>query len=103
MSLHRPPPSSEEKTDNPLRADDRNFYKLEKWTSDGSKVGRLLYAGNANKNRGVDLQTKIAIAGTASGGAAFPSKNGASDGSRTGSHIRRTFCGGKGHRSSTRR
>ena len=26
--------------------DDRNFYKLEKWTKDGSKVDRLLYAGN---------------------------------------------------------
>lgn len=37
---------SEEETDNPLLADDRNFYKLEKWTKDGTKVDRLLYAGN---------------------------------------------------------
>jgi hypothetical protein len=26
-------------------ADDSNFYKLEKWTSDGTKVDRLVYAG----------------------------------------------------------
>ena len=36
---------SDEKTDNPLVADDRNFYKLEKWIKDGTKL-RLLYAGN---------------------------------------------------------
>ena len=33
---------SHEETDDPLYADDRNFYKLEKWTKDGSKVDRLL-------------------------------------------------------------
>ncbi|MGC1354392.1 MAG: hypothetical protein WA851_01130 [Xanthobacteraceae bacterium] len=33
-------------TENPLLADDRNFYKLEKWTKDGMKVGCMLYAGN---------------------------------------------------------
>jgi hypothetical protein len=37
---------SDEETDNPLLADDRNFYKVEKWTRDGTKVDRLLYAGN---------------------------------------------------------
>jgi hypothetical protein len=37
---------SNEETENPLLADDRNFYKLEKWTKDGMKVERLLYAGN---------------------------------------------------------
>ena len=37
---------SHEETDNPLYADDRNFYKLEKWTKDGMHVDRLLYAGN---------------------------------------------------------
>jgi hypothetical protein len=37
---------SDEKTENPLYADDRNFYKVEKWTRDGTKVDRLLYAGN---------------------------------------------------------
>jgi hypothetical protein len=35
-----------EETDNPLNADQRNFYKLEKWTNDGMKVDRLLYAGS---------------------------------------------------------
>ena len=34
---------SDETTDNPLYADDRNFYKVEKWTRDGTKVDRLLY------------------------------------------------------------
>ncbi|HEY1749206.1 MAG TPA: hypothetical protein VGG11_20910 [Xanthobacteraceae bacterium] len=36
----------EEETDNPLLADDCNFCKVEKWTKDGAKVDRLLYAGN---------------------------------------------------------
>ena len=36
------PQWSDEETDNPLRADDRNFYKLEKWTKDGTKIERLL-------------------------------------------------------------
>jgi hypothetical protein len=29
-----------------LIADVRNFYKVEKWTQDGSKIDSLLYAGN---------------------------------------------------------
>ena len=33
-------------TDNPLEADERNFYKVEKWTKDGTNVDRLLYACN---------------------------------------------------------
>jgi hypothetical protein len=33
-----------EETDNPLHADDHNFYRVEKWTRDGMKVGKLLYA-----------------------------------------------------------
>jgi hypothetical protein len=37
---------SDEEADNPLYADHRNFYKVEKWTKDGMKVDRLLYAGN---------------------------------------------------------
>ena len=37
---------SNEETDNPLLADDRNFYKVEKWTKDGAKIERMLYAGN---------------------------------------------------------
>lgn len=27
-------------------SEERNFYKVEKWTKDGSKVDRLIYAGN---------------------------------------------------------
>jgi hypothetical protein len=42
----------DEETDNPLIANDRNFYKVEKWTKDGSKVERMLYAGsNLDKAR----------------------------------------------------
>ena len=35
-----------EETDSPAYADDHNFYKVEKWTRDGTKVDSLLYAGN---------------------------------------------------------
>ena len=43
---------SDEETDNPLRADDLNFYKVEKRTKDGTKIDRLLYAGiNLDKAR----------------------------------------------------
>jgi hypothetical protein len=37
---------SDEQTDDPRYADQRDFCKLEKWTKDGTKVDRLLYAGN---------------------------------------------------------
>jgi hypothetical protein len=43
-----------EETANPFYADERNFYKVEKWTRDGTKVDSLLYAGN-------DLATAQAI------------------------------------------
>ena len=39
--------SSDEETDEPLIADHRNFYKVEKWTKDGSKVDHMLYAGSS--------------------------------------------------------
>ena len=38
-----------EETDSPTYADDRNFYKVEKWTKDGTTVDRLLYAGNRSR------------------------------------------------------
>jgi hypothetical protein len=41
-----PDPDHEETTD-PLVADVRNFYKVEKWTRDGTKVDSLLYAGSS--------------------------------------------------------
>jgi hypothetical protein len=37
---------SDEETDNPVYADEREFYKVEKWTMDGLRVDSLLYAGN---------------------------------------------------------
>jgi hypothetical protein len=36
---------SDEETDEPLLADHRNYYKVEKWTKDG-RVERMLYAGS---------------------------------------------------------
>jgi hypothetical protein len=36
-----------EETTDPLVADLHNFYKVEKWTRDGTKVDSLLYAGNS--------------------------------------------------------
>ena len=38
----------------PLLADHRNYYKVEKWTKDGARVERMLYAGsNLDKAREV--------------------------------------------------
>ena len=37
---------SDDETDNPLLADESNFRKVEKWTKDGAKVERMLYAGD---------------------------------------------------------
>ena len=39
-------PTGHEETDDAKYADGRMFYKLEKWTRDGTKVDRMLYAGN---------------------------------------------------------
>jgi hypothetical protein len=36
-----------EETDDPLVADQRNFFKVELWTKDGLHVERLLFAGNS--------------------------------------------------------
>jgi hypothetical protein len=38
---------SAEETNNPLLADDRNFYKVEKWSKDDQRVERMLWAGNS--------------------------------------------------------
>ena len=45
------PRSSDEETNDPLIADHRNFYKVEKWTKDGTKVDHLLYAGSSLDKR----------------------------------------------------
>ena len=38
---------SAEETDNPLKADDRNFCKVEQWSRDGQRIERMLWAGNS--------------------------------------------------------
>ncbi|MGO9629204.1 MAG: hypothetical protein ACLPXW_09430 [Xanthobacteraceae bacterium] len=38
---------SDEDTDQPLLAGHRDFYKVEKWTRDGQRVARMLFAGNS--------------------------------------------------------
>jgi hypothetical protein len=54
-----PEPDHEETTD-PLVADARNFYKVEKWTRDGTKVDSLLYAGNSlGRARAVGLMPQF--------------------------------------------
>jgi predicted proteasome-type protease len=37
---------SDEETDNPDYADQRNFCKVEKWSRDGQRVIELLFAGS---------------------------------------------------------
>jgi hypothetical protein len=42
----------DEETSEPLIADDRNYYKVEKWTKDGTKVDAMLFASsNLDKAR----------------------------------------------------
>jgi hypothetical protein len=36
-----------EETDDPLHADQRNFYKVEKWSGDGQRVVEMLFAGSS--------------------------------------------------------
>jgi hypothetical protein len=38
---------SHEETDDPLHADRRNFYKVEKWSRDGQRIEELLFAGSS--------------------------------------------------------
>jgi hypothetical protein len=38
---------SHEETDDPLYADQRNFYKVEKWSRDGQRIEEMLFAGNS--------------------------------------------------------
>jgi hypothetical protein len=37
---------SDEETSDPVYADQRNFYKVKKWSADDMHVERMLYAGN---------------------------------------------------------
>ena len=52
---------SREETDDPNYADERNFYKVERWTKDGLHITDLLYAGNdVEKARGIfDAEKKF--------------------------------------------
>jgi hypothetical protein len=38
---------SDEETDDPVHADRRNFYKVEKWSKDGQRIVELLFAGSS--------------------------------------------------------
>jgi hypothetical protein len=38
---------SHEKTDDPLHADRRNFYKVEKWSRNGQRINEMLFAGTS--------------------------------------------------------
>ena len=35
------------RTDDPLYADRRNFYKGERWSRDGQRIEEMLFAGNS--------------------------------------------------------
>jgi hypothetical protein len=48
---------SSEETDDPIHADKRNFYMVEKLTKDGKQVDRHLYASN-NFDKARDIFTK---------------------------------------------
>jgi hypothetical protein len=42
---------SDEETNDPLIADALNFYKVEKWTKDGTRVDRMVYLLPARRGR----------------------------------------------------
>ena len=46
--------SFEEETSNPVYADTHNFFKVEQWTNDDLRVGRMLFAGN-RLDRALDM------------------------------------------------
>ena len=50
-----------EETTDPLIADLRNFYKVEKWTRDGTKVDSLLYASTVSAEPARCLSTPSSI------------------------------------------
>jgi hypothetical protein len=51
---------SDEETDDPLYADGRNFYKVEKWSRDWMRVELMLYAGDdPDKARRMFEQTTV--------------------------------------------
>jgi hypothetical protein len=48
---------SDEETDNPVYADERNFYKVERWSKDDQRIEAMLYAGN-NLTKARDIFAK---------------------------------------------
>jgi hypothetical protein len=42
----------DQETDDPLYADRRNFYKVEKWSRDGLRIELVLYAGKGAPSSG---------------------------------------------------
>jgi hypothetical protein len=49
---------SEEQTDDPHYADQRNFYKVEKWSRDSMYIEEMLYAGsNLDRARAIFAST----------------------------------------------
>jgi hypothetical protein len=38
---------SDEETDDPIHADRRNFYKVEKWSRDGHRIAEMVFAGSS--------------------------------------------------------
>jgi hypothetical protein len=38
---------TDEETDEPLIADHRNFYKVEKWSRDGQRIVEMVFAGSS--------------------------------------------------------
>ena len=49
---------SDEQTDEPLYADDRNFYTVEAWSREGMRIDALRYAGsNLDKAREIFVTT----------------------------------------------
>jgi hypothetical protein len=52
---------SDEESDNPLLAHERDFSKVEKWTKEGAKVDRLLYAANNLERRTICRRPRIRL------------------------------------------
>ena len=59
-----------EETDDPLYADRRNFYKVEKWSRDGLRVELMLYAGQLHfhSRGGSSLRAQFVIGRSYEGG-----------------------------------
>jgi hypothetical protein len=50
---------SDDETDEPLLADHRNYYKVEKWGRDGMRAERMLHVGNSLDRARAIFQAEI--------------------------------------------